>query len=151
MGGRAAVGVLGRAAKGTADLGHTGQVLSVDASATYAVSCDYKSTLLVWDMRKMRGALGTMQSAPLGPTKPIGSVSQGALKVSISPDGETAGVVVASGLRLLRLSTCQVVDVPISTHRTEPMYVDLRWHIASHRLLVASQTGTIDIFDGDVE
>ena len=147
------VGVLGRGGKGASDasVGHTGAVLSVDAASNYAVSCDRNATVLVWDMRKIRTVLGTAGNAQMGVTKPTGTVQQSALKVSIAPDGDTAALVVPGGLRLLRLSTCQHIDVPLPQKRSEnSVYLDLRWHIASQRLLLAGQDG-IDLFDGDVE
>jgi hypothetical protein len=141
------VAVLGRTATGAGGTiaGHAAPAMRVDAGGVHAVSSDYLSNVLVWDLRQTLAAL----AAPAR----VGTVSwegQYATTVAVAPDGSSAAIAVAGGLHLLRMATCHVTPVaPPAAPAADPTYIDVRWHAASRRLLAANATGTVDCYDAD--
>lgn len=133
-------------------LGHTELVAQVDASALYAVSCDYKSLVLVWDMRNLSMAVAAPDTTlPAGSAKPLNNARQGALKLAVHPDNDCAALAIGNGIKLMRLPTCQLVDVAqFPGRQASPLtYSDVRWHVANQKLLASTQTGLVDVYDSD--
>jgi len=153
------VAILGRGTKaatagaGSSEvLGHTELVAQVDASALYAVSCDYKSLVLVWDMRNLAMAVAAPDTTlPAGSAKPLNNARQGALKLAVHPDNDCAALAIGNGIKLMRLPTCQLVDVAqFPGRQASPLtYSDVRWHVANQKLLASTQTGLVDVYDSD--